>query len=183
MLEKSNFHGRTRRFLHGMEERRERAEKKLDDAYGSFTKFPDLIMMDGGRGQVNIALQVLDELNLSIPVCGMVKDDFHRTRGLYFNNVELPIHKDSEGFKLITRIQDEAHRFAIEYHRSLRSKEQVHSVLDDIPGIGPTRRKALMRHFQSIEAIRSATVEQLCEADSMNEKAAIAVAAYFKQTQ
>jgi len=173
----------TRRFLHGMEERRERAEKKLDDAYGSFTKFPDLIMMDGGRGQVNIALQVLDELNLSIPVCGMVKDDFHRTRGLYFNNVELPIHKDSEGFKLITRIQDEAHRFAIEYHRSLRSKEQVHSVLDDIPGIGPTRRKALMRHFQSIEAIRSATVEQLCEADSMNEKAAIAVAAYFKQTQ
>ena len=173
----------TRRFLHGMEERRERAEKKLDDAYGSFTKFPDLIMMDGGRGQVNIALQVLDELNLSIPVCGMVKDDFHRTMGLYFNNVELPIHKDSEGFKLITRIQDEAHRFAIEYHRSLRSKEQVHSVLDDIPGIGPTRRKALMRHFQSIEAIRSATVEQLCEADSMNEKAAIAVAAYFKQTQ
>lgn len=173
----------TRRFLHGMEERRERAEKKLDDAYGSFTKFPDLIMMDGGRGQVNIALQVLDELNLSIPVCGMVKDDFHRTRGLYFNNVELPIHKDSEGFKLITRIQDEAHRFAIEYHRSLRSKEQVHSVLDDIPGIGPARRKALMRHFQSIEAIRSATVEQLCEADSMNEKAAIAVAAYFKQTQ
>ena len=140
----------TRRFLHGMEERRERAEKKLDDAYGSFTKFPDLIMMDGGRGQVNIALQVLDELNLSIPVCGMVKDDFHRTRGLYFNNVELPIHKDSEGFKLITRIQDEAHRFAIEYHRSLRSKEQVHSVLDDIPGIGPTRRKAMMRHFQSI---------------------------------
>jgi len=173
----------TRRFLHGMEERRERAEKKLDDAYGSFTKFPDLIMKDGGRGQVNIALQVLDELNLSIPVCGMVKDDFHRTRGLYFNNVELPIHKDSEGFKLITRIQDEAHRFAIEYHRSLRSKEQVHSVLDDIPGIGPARRKALMRHFQSIEAIRSATVEQLCEADSMNEKAAIAVAAYFKQTQ
>lgn len=173
----------TRRFTHGMEERRERAEKQLDDAYGSFTKFPDLIMMDGGRGQVNIALQVLDELNLSIPVCGMVKDDFHRTRGLYFNNVELPIDKDTEGFKLITRIQDEAHRFAIEYHRSLRSKEQVHSVLDDIPGIGPARRKALMRHFQSIDAIRSASVEQLCEADSMNEKAAHAVAAYFKQTQ
>lgn len=171
----------TRRFTHGMEERKERAEKKLEDAYGSFTKFPDLIMMDGGRGQVNIALQVLDELHLSIPVCGMVKDDFHRTRGLYFNNVELPIDKNSEGFKLITRIQDEAHRFAIEYHRSLRSKEQVHSVLDDIPGIGPARRKALMRYFQSIEAIRSATVEKLCEADSMNEKAALAVYQYFRK--
>ncbi len=172
----------TRRFTHGMEERRERAEKKLGDEYGSFTKFPDLIMMDGGRGQVNIALQVLDELHLSIPVCGMVKDDFHRTRGLYFNNVELPIDKNSEGFKLITRIQDEAHRFAIEYHRSLRSKEQVHSVLDDIPGIGPARRKALMRYFQSIEAIRAATVEQLCEADSMNEKAAQAVYKYFQNS-
>ncbi len=169
----------TRRFLHGMEERKERAEKNLEDAYGSFTKFPDLIMMDGGRGQVNIALKVLDELGLSIPVCGMVKDDFHRTRGLYFHNTELPIDKNSEGFQLITRIQDEAHRFAIEYHRSLRSKEQVHSVLDDIPGIGPTRRKALMRYFQSIDAIRHATPEQLAEADSMNEKAAQAVYAYF----
>ncbi len=169
----------TRRFLHGMEERKERAEKNLEDAYGSFTKFPDLIMMDGGRGQVNIALKVLDELGLSIPVCGMVKDDFHRTRGLYFHNTELPIDKNSEGFQLITRIQDEAHRFAIEYHRSLRSKEQVHSVLDDIPGIGPTRRKALMRYFQSIDAIRHATPEQLAEADSMNEKAAQAVYEYF----
>lgn len=171
----------TRRFTHGMEERKERAEKNLEDAYGSFTKFPDLIMMDGGRGQVNIALQVLDELHLAIPVCGMVKDDFHRTRGLYFHNVELPIDRNSEGFKLITRIQDEAHRFAIEYHRSLRSKEQVHSVLDDIAGIGPARRKALMRHFQSIDAIRAASVEQLCEADSMNEKAANAVYAYFRE--
>ncbi len=171
----------TRRFTHGLEEKKERSEKHLDQAYGSFTKFPDLIMMDGGRGQVNIALQVLDELHLSIPVCGMVKDDFHRTRGLYFNNVELPIDRDSEGFKLITRIQDEAHRFAITYHRSLRSKEQVHSVLDDIPGIGPTRRKALMRYFQSIDAIRSATIDQLCEADSMNEKAAQAVYAYFQE--
>ena len=122
---------------------------------------------------------MLDELHLSIPVCGMVKDDFHRTRGLYFHNQELPIDKNSEGFKLITRIQDEAHRFAIEYHRSLRSKEQVHSVLDDISGIGPARRKALMRYFQSIDAIRSATVEQLCEADSMNEKAALSVWQYF----
>lgn len=171
----------TRRFTHGMEERRERAEKNLEDVYGSFTKFPDLIMMDGGRGQVNIALQVLEELHLTIPVCGMVKDDFHRTRGLYFQNVELPIDKNSEGFKLITRIQDEAHRFAIEYHRSLRSKEQVHSVLDDIAGIGPARRKALMRYFQSIDAIRAATVEQLCEADSMNEKAAQAVYQYFRK--
>ncbi len=170
----------TRRFTHGMEERRERAEKNLEDAYGSFTRFPDLIMMDGGRGQVNIALQVLEELHLSIPVCGMVKDDFHRTRGLYFNNIELPIDKNSEGFKLITRIQDEAHRFAIEYHRSLRSKSQVHSVLDDIPGIGPARRKALMRYFQSMDAIRAATVEQLCEADSMNEKAAEAVYQFFR---
>ena len=170
----------TRRFVHGMEERREHAEKKLEDAYGSFTRFPDLIMMDGGRGQVNIALQVLDELHLSIPVCGMVKDDSHRTRGLYFHNTELPIDKNSEGFKLITRIQDEAHRFAIEYHRSLRSKGQVHSVLDDIPGIGPARRKALMRCFQSMDAIREATVEQLCEAESMNEKAALAVYQYFR---
>ena len=170
----------TRRFVHGMEERRERAEKNLEDAYGSFTRFPDLIMMDGGRGQVNIALQVLDELHLSIPVCGMVKDDSHRTRGLYFHNTELPIDKNSEGFKLITRIQDEAHRFAIEYHRSLRSKGQVHSVLDDIPGIGPARRKALMRYFQSMDAIREATVEQLCEAESMNEKAALAVYQYFR---
>ncbi len=171
----------TRRFVHGMEERRQRSEKKLDLSYGSFTKFPDLIMMDGGRGQVNIALQVLQELNLDIPVCGMVKDDFHRTRGLYFQNMEMPIDRDSEGFKLITRIQDEAHRFAIEYHRSLRSKEQVHSVLDDIPGIGPARRKALMRYFQSIEEIRNATVEQLCEPDSMNEKAAQAVYEYFRE--
>ncbi len=170
----------TRRFVHGMEERRERAEKNLEDAYGSFTRFPDLIMMDGGRGQVNIALQVLDELHLSIPVCGMVKDDSHRTRGLYFHNTELPIDKNSEGFKLITRIQDEAHRFAIEYHRSLRSKGQVHSALDDIPGIGPARRKALMRCFQSMDAIREATVEQLCEAESMNEKAALAVYQYFR---
>ena len=170
----------TRRFVHGLEERKQRSEKKLDQVYGSFTKFPDLIMMDGGRGQVNIALQVLQELKLDIPVCGMVKDDFHRTRGLYFKNTEMPIDRDSEGFKLITRIQDEAHRFAIEYHRSLRSKEQVHSVLDDIPGIGPTRRKALMKYFQSIEAIRNATMEQLCEPDSMNEKAAQAVYHYFR---
>ncbi|MEE1192615.1 MAG: excinuclease ABC subunit UvrC, partial [Blautia sp.] len=130
----------TRRFVHGMNEQEERGNQQLEQDYGSFTRFPDLIMMDGGRGQVNIALEVLAKLNLEIPVCGMVKDDKHRTRGLYFHNQEIPISRDSEGFKLITRIQDEAHRFAIEYHRSLRSKGQVHSILDDIPGIGPARR-------------------------------------------
>ena len=153
----------TRRFVHGMEEGKELLKQEVDAVYGSFTRFPDLILMDGGRGQVNIALSVLEELHLDIPVCGMVKDDNHRTRGLYFNNVELPIDTHSEGFKLITRIQDEAHRFAIEYHRSLRSKDQVKSALDDIPGVGPARRKALMRHFQSLEEVRNASVEQLAE--------------------
>ena len=125
-------------------------------------------MMDGGRGQVNIALGVLRELGLEIPVCGMVKDDSHRTRGLYYENRELPIDRHSEGFRLVTRIQDEAHRFAIEYHRSLRGKEQVHSVLDDIPGIGPTRRKALMRAFGDIESVRSADEESLAAVPGMN---------------
>lgn len=169
----------TRRFTHGMEEREELEEKDLDHVYGSFTKFPDLLMMDGGRGQVNIALSVLDELHIHIPVCGMVKDDNHRTRGLYFNNVELPIDTRSEGFKLITRVQDEAHRFAIEYHRSLRSKAQVKSVLDDIPGVGPARRKALMRHFKSIEDIKNATVEELAEIPELNRKAAEAIHGFF----
>ena len=173
----------TRRFAHGLKEREERRERELEDEYGSFTKFPDLILMDGGRGQVNIALQVLDELHLNIPVCGMVKDDNHRTRGLYYNNVEVPIDRHSEAFRLITRIQDEAHRFAIEYHRSLRSKEQVHSVLDDIPGIGPARRKALMRTFQSLEAIRAASVEELAAADSMNERSAQAVYDFFREQE
>ena len=132
-------------------------------------------MMEGRRGQVNICLKVLDELHLNIPVCGLVKDDNHRTRGLYYNNIEIPIDRGSEGFKLITRIQDEAHRFAIEYHRSLRSKEQVHSILDDIPGIGPSRRKALMKKYQSLEAIREASAEDLADTESMNEKAAQAV--------
>ncbi|WP_022766698.1 excinuclease ABC subunit UvrC [Butyrivibrio sp. XPD2006] len=151
----------TRRLLHGIEERHDLEVRDIDAQYGSFTKFPDLILMDGGRGQVNICLQVLDELGITIPVCGMVKDDNHRTRGLYYNNVELPIDTRSEGFKLITRIQDEAHRFAIEYHRSLRSKAQVKSSLDDIPGIGPARRKALMKAFKSIEDIRQSSVEEL----------------------
>ena len=172
----------TRRFKHGMQEMQELKDKNLPQEVGSFTRFPDIIMMDGGRGQVNICLQVLEELGLSIPVCGMVKDDNHRTRGLYFHNVEIPIDRHGEGFKLITRIQDEAHRFAIEYHRSLRSKSQVHSVLDDIEGIGPTRRKALMRRFASIEKIREATVEELAETESMNLQAAEKVYAFFHAT-
>ena len=169
----------TRRFRHGMEESRELEEQEMDQEYGSFTKFPDLILMDGGRGQVNIALSVLEELEIDIPVCGMVKDDNHRTRGLYYHNIELPIDTHSEGFKLITRIQDEAHRFAIEYHRSLRSKTQVRSVLDDIPGVGPARRKALMRHFKSLEEIRQASVEDLMEIPEMNERTAQEIVAFF----
>ena len=169
----------TRRFRHGMEESKELEEQEMDQEYGNFTKFPDLILMDGGRGQVNIALSVLEELGIDIPVCGMVKDDNHRTRGLYYHNIELPIDTHSEGFKLITRIQDEAHRFAIEYHRSLRSKTQVKSVLDDIPGVGPARRKALMRHFKSLEEIRQASVEELMEIPEMNERTAEEIVTFF----
>ena len=169
----------TRRFSHGLSEAAELTENGEDRQYGSFTRFPDLIMMDGGKGQVNVALAVLEKLNLSIPVCGMVKDDNHRTRGLYYNNVEIPIDRYGEGFKLITRIQDEAHRFAIEFHRSLRSKEQVHSVLDDIEGIGPARRKALMRYFKTIEAIRDATEEELSGVPQMNKRSAKQVYDFF----
>lgn len=169
----------TRRFTHGLEEQHELAEKNMDPSMGSFSVFPDLIMMDGGRGQVNVALKVLDDLNLNIPVCGMVKDDNHRTRGLYYNNIEIPIDKNSESFKLITRIQDEAHRFAIEYHRSLRGKTQIKSILDDIPGIGPTRRKGLMRRFGSVECIKEASVDELALADGMNEASAQAVYKFF----
>ena len=163
-----------RRFTHGMAEQQEGKE-----AYGKFSRFPDLIMMDGGKGQVNVALRVLDELGLAIPVCGMVKDDHHRNRGLYYQNEEIPIDTRSEGFHLITRIQDEAHRFAIEYHRSLRGKQQVHSVLDDIEGIGETRRKALMRKFKSLEAIRDASLEELEQTESMNRAAAEKVYDFF----
>ena len=169
----------TRRFTHGMKEKEEIFAKEKEEETASFHRFPDIIMMDGGRGQVNVCLQVLKELGLHIPVCGMVKDDNHRTRGLYYNNVEIPIDTHGEGFKLITRIQDEAHRFAIEYHRSLRSKSQVHSVLDDIEGIGPARRKALMKRFQSLESIRNATVEELCDTESMNRQAAEKVYGFF----
>jgi len=169
----------TRRFIHGMEEKKQLAEKEMEMEYGSFTRFPDVLLMDGGKGQVNIACQVLDELRLNIPVCGMVKDDNHRTRGLYFENKEIPIEKTSEGFKLITRIQDEAHRFAIEYHRSLRSKEQVHSVLDDIPGVGPGRRKALMKHFNNLEEIRNADVDTLAQVEGIPMNIAQEIYSFF----
>ena len=173
----------TRRFLHGMEEKEELDRRQMDYEFGSFTKFPNLLLMDGGKGQVNIALQVLEELHLDIPVCGMVKDDNHRTRGLYYQNVEIPIDTRSEGFKLVTRIQDEAHRFAIEYHRSLRSKAQVKSVLDEIPGVGPARRKALMRHFVSINEIREASVEKLCEVQEIPEHIARQIYGFFREKQ
>jgi len=165
----------TRRFSHGIEE----LEANGGDAKDSFTKFPDIIMMDGGKGQVNIAKQVMAELGLHIPIAGMVKDDHHRTRGLYFNDEELPIDTHSQGFQLITRLQDEAHRFAIEYHRSLRSKGQVHSFLDDIDGIGPKRRKALMKKYVSAEKMAQASVEDLMETESMTKEAAENVYNYF----
>ena len=163
----------TRRFEHGIREREEGKE------LGGFTSFPDLIMMDGGKGQVNAALKVLGKLGISIPVCGMVKDDNHRTRGLYYQNIEIPIDRNSEGFRLITRIQDEAHRFAVTFHRQLRGKQQIHSILDDIPGIGEIRRKDLMRHFENIDAIKNATVEELKKLPSMNEKSANDVYRFF----
>ncbi|MCR5476603.1 MAG: excinuclease ABC subunit UvrC [Lachnospiraceae bacterium] len=171
----------TRRFTHGLEEGRLLEEKSLSSDYGSFSRLPDLLLMDGGRGQVNIALEVLGELHLDIPVCGMVKDDFHRTRGLYYHNTELPIDIHSEGFKLITRIQDEAHRFAIEYHKSLRSKTQVRSVLDDIPEVGPARRKALMRNYDSIAEIANATAEELSRIPEISPRAAQAIEAFFRE--
>nr|WP_302560286.1 excinuclease ABC subunit UvrC [uncultured Blautia sp.] len=161
----------TRRFTH-----------ESNGEFDSFARLPDLILMDGGRGQVNIAMKVLNELGISIPVCGMVKDDHHRTRGLYFNNVEIPIDTSGEGFRLITRIQDEAHRFAIEYHRSLRSREQVHSILDDIPGIGDTRRKSLLRKFKSVENIRDASEEELAQTESMNARSARQVYEFFHKS-
>jgi len=171
----------TRRFEHAKRELQELQETYKTDSkeavaeMGSFTRLPDLILMDGGRGQVNIALEVLAEQKLSIPVCGMVKDDNHRTRGLYYNNIEIPIDTRSEGFHLITRIQDETHRFAIEYHRSLRGKAQTRSVLDDIPGVGGARRRTLMKHYGSLEALKQAEVEELAKLPSMNIRAAQAV--------
>lgn len=171
----------SRRFLHGMEEAKEMEAKEMEKEFGSFTRFPDIILMDGGKGQVNIALEVLEELKIAIPVCGMVKDDRHRTRGLYYQNQEIPIDRASEGFRLVTRIQDEAHRFAIEYHRSLRSKGQVKSVLDDIPGVGPARRKALMRQFKSMEEMKNASVEELEKIPEIPRSQAEKIYRFFHQ--
>ena len=162
----------TRRFTH-----------ESNGEFDSFAKMPDLLLMDGGRGQVNIALGVLDKLGIQIPVCGMVKDDHHRTRGLYFKNEEIPIDTHGEGFRLITRVQDETHRFAIEYHKQIRSKTQVHSILDDIPMIGATRRKALMRTYQSLAEIQKADVEELMEIPEMNRQAAESVVQFFAAKQ
>ncbi len=179
----------TRRFEHAkreMEELRETYEETPGEnikEMGSFTRLPDLILMDGGRGQVNIALEVLAEQKLAIPVCGMVKDDNHRTRGLYYNNIEIPIDTRSEGFHLITRIQDETHRFAIEYHRSLRGKAQTHSILDDIPGVGGARRRTLMKHYGSLDALKQAGVEELAKLPSMNIRAAQAVYDFFHREE
>ena len=173
----------SRRFKHGLEELKTLENKSFSNELGSFTKFPDLILMDGGKGQVNIALSVLEELNIQIPVCGMVKDDNHRTRGLYFQNQEVPIDTRSEGFKLITRVQDEAHRFAIEYHRSLRSKTQVRSVLDEIPGVGPKRRKALMKYFDSIQEMKNASVEQLEQVPEINAGLAEQIYHFFHSSK
>lgn len=169
----------TRRFLHGKKELEEMEKEGKDVQLGSFTKFPDLLLMDGGKGQVNIALKVLEKLDIHIPVCGMVKDDNHRTRGLYYNNEEIIFPRNSEAFLLVTRIQDEAHRFAIEYHRSLRAKGQVHSVLDDIKGVGPKRRKALMKHFKDISMIKTASKEELMQVPGMDQKTAAAVYDFF----
>ncbi|MDD2970259.1 MAG: excinuclease ABC subunit UvrC [Lachnospiraceae bacterium] len=169
----------TRRFLHGIEERKALEEKDITQELGSFTKFPDLLLMDGGKGQVNIAREVLRDLDLRIPVCGMVKDDNHRTRGLYYQNEEIEMDRSSEGFRLITRIQDEAHRFAIEYHRSLRGKTQVRSILDDIPGVGPSRRKELMKHFASIDEIKSADLSRLTEVKGITENVAVSIYQFF----
>lgn len=172
----------TRRFSHGIRETAERSEKGLDPTLGSFTRFPDILMMDGGKGQVNVALKVLDDLGLSIPVCGMVKDDYHRTRGLYYNNEIIQFPKNSEAFRMITRLQDEAHRFAIEYHKSLRSKGQVHSVLDDIKGVGPARRKALMRYFKDIDKIRQASPDELMKAEGITSRVADEIFSFFHES-
>jgi excinuclease ABC subunit C len=171
----------TRRFRHGMDEQKELDRARIDKEFGSFTKFPDLLMMDGGRGQVNIALQVLGELGLDIPVCGMVKDDHHRTRGLYYNNVEIPIDRSSEAFKLITRIQDEAHRFAITYFRSLHSKRNLASVLNEIEGVGKKKRMALMEKFKTIDKIMSADIKTLAETEGIGEELAAKIYRYFKE--
>ena len=173
----------TRRFTHGLEEKEQLKEKGIDEQYGSFNRFPDLLCMDGGKGQVNVALKVLQELKINIPVCGMVKDDNHRTRGLYYQNEEILFPKNSEAFHLVTRIQDETHRFAIEYHKQLRSKTQIKSILDDIKGVGPARRKALMRHFKDIAFIKEAEVEQLMAVEGITETVAKEIYYFFHRNE
>lgn len=173
----------TRRFTHGLEEKEQLKEKGMDEQYGSFNRFPDLLCMDGGKGQVNVALKVLQELKINIPVCGMVKDDNHRTRGLYYQNEEILFPKNSEAFHLVTRIQDETHRFAIEYHKQLRSKTQIKSILDDIKGVGPARRKALMRHFKDIAFIKEAEVEQLMAVEGITETVAKEIYYFFHRNE
>ena len=169
----------TRRFSHGLEEVKAIQESKLQFSAGKFSNFPDIIMMDGGKGQINIALEVLRELNISIPVCGLVKDDKHATRGIIYNNEELIINRSSNLMQLIRRIQDEVHRFAITYHRSLRDKRTLHSILDDIPNVGEKRRRALLMKFGSVDNIKSATLDQLLETPSINNKAAESIYKYF----
>ncbi len=171
----------TRRFSHGLLEQEELVSKGEDLSLGSFTTFPDILMMDGGKGQVNVALKVLKKLGLSIPVCGMVKDDYHRTRGLYYNNEIIHFPRNSEAFRMITRLQDEAHRFAVEYHKKLRSKGQVHSVLDEIKGVGPARRKALMKHFKDIGMIREASLEELIEVPGITDRVAGEIYSFFHE--
>ena len=169
----------TRRFSHGLEEVKAIQESKLQFSAGKFSNFPDIIMMDGGKGQINIALEVLRDLNINIPVCGLVKDDKHATRGIIYNNEELIINRSSNLMQLIRRIQDEVHRFAITYHRSLRDKRTLHSVLDDIPNVGEKRRRALLMKFGSVDNIKSATLDQLLETPSINNKAAESIYKYF----
>lgn len=173
----------TRRFSHGLKEIKEIQEKKIEFSAGKFSNFPDLIMMDGGRGQVNIALEVLDSLNINIPVCGLVKDDHHATRGIIYNNEELIINRSSDLMQLIRRVQDEAHRFAITYHRSLRDKKTLHSILDDIPNIGKKRRMALLMKFGSIDNIKNASKQELLDTESIDNKAAESILVYFKNNQ
>ena len=169
-----------RRFSHGLKEIQEIQERQLKFSSGKFSNFPDLIMMDGGKGQVNVALEVLAKLGINIPVCGLVKDDHHATRGIIYNNEELIINRTSNLMQMIRRIQDEVHRFAITYHRSLRDKKTLHSILDDIPNIGQKRRMALLMKFGSIDNIKKATKEELLETESIDNKAAASILTYFK---
>ena len=168
-----------RRFIHGLEEIQKIQERQLNFSNGKFSSFPDLIMMDGGKGQVNVALEVLDKLNISIPVCGLVKDDKHQTRGIIYNNEELIINRNSNLMQMIRRIQDEVHRFAITYHRTLRDKRTLHSILEDIPNVGEKRRRNLLMKFGSVENIRKATYDELLETESIDKKAANSIIDYF----